>query len=249
MEKYSTQELCDKLKVTYGTFKAHKQKYLERLRLAYEVHEVTENGKTYYHLKPLSNLYTILNCDIGKKDIDIIESILKVLMEGKVVPVQEELAKAIGVPRGTFKSYMNFLKKHDIIKEPVIERVVLLDDKGNKKSEYDKKLVSFVYYDLKQDGTRTMLPNQETVHKIHGMLWKDIFDNNDLVHKVNKNINYQPLMSVLRRKVWEDMNSMFGMNNGDRTEVPIINRHIKRQLEEYFDPQDDDALFDECTFV
>ncbi|MFJ5760722.1 hypothetical protein ACIQAA_16655 [Neobacillus sp. NPDC093182] len=241
MEKYSIQELCDKLKVTYGTFKAHKQKYLERLRLAYVIHEATKNGKTYYYLKPLNNLYTILNCDIGKKDIDIIESILRVIMEGKVVPVQEELAKAIGVPRGTFKSYINFLKKHDIIKEPVIERVVLLDDNGKIKSEYDKKIVSYVYYDLKENGTRTMLPNQESVHKIYGMLWKNIFDNHDLVHKVQKNINYQPLMSVLRRKVWEDMNSTFGMNNGDRAEVPIINRHIKRQLEDYFNQQDNVA--------
>jgi hypothetical protein len=229
------------LKVTYGSFKAHKQKYLEKLRLAYEVHEVTENGKAYYYLKPLNNLYTILNCDIGKKDINIIESILKVIMEGKVVPVQEELAKAIGVPRGTFKSYMNFLKKHEIIKEPFVE-IIEVYENGKKVHEYPKKHATYIYYDLKKDGIREMLPNQETVHKIHGMLWKNIFDNHELVNKVKKNSDYQPLMSVVRRKVWEEMNNMFGMYNGDRTEVPIIKYDIKKQLQHYFNQQDSVAF-------
>lgn len=235
MEKYSTQELCEQiLKITKASFKAHKQKYLAKLKLAYDVREEKIGGADYYYITPKNNFYNILQCDMGKKDIDIVEKILKVLIEGDVIPVQEELAKAVNVPRGTLKNYMQALKKRGIIMEPDIQIIVSIDENSKVIAEYEKKIVSHVYYDLKHDGTRMKLPNQDAAHRIHGLLWKDIFDNKDYLHKIKKNLNYQPLLSVLRREVWNDINSTFGLDNGGRVAEPIINPEIKQRLKEYF---------------
>ncbi|MDF2015553.1 hypothetical protein [Priestia megaterium] len=236
MGKYSTKELCEQvLKIKYDTFTVHKQRYLNKLRLAYEVYETTENGMIYYYLKPLNNLYTILNCDIGKRDIDIIANILKVIMKGDIVPVRAEIAKATNVPEGTVKSYINFLKKHEIIMGPEIEEFVVINgETGEIVREYKKKKTAYVYYDIKQDGSREKLLGQNLIHNKHGALWKEKFENQDYLHLVIRNLNYQPLISVVRKDVWNEMNNTFGLNKGARVEMLIINSEIREQLNEYF---------------
>ncbi|MCM3479257.1 hypothetical protein [Caldibacillus thermoamylovorans] len=235
MEKYSTKELCEQvLKIKYDTFTAHKKKYLDKLRLAYEVHIKKENGTDYYYLVPKNNLYNILGCDIGKRDINIIESILKVIMEGNVVPVRDEIGKAINVPAGTVRGYINFLKKHEIIAKPKIEEFVVVNQDGEIVREYKKKKVAYVYYDIQADGSRVKLPQQNMIHNKHGNLWKEKYDNQDYLHLVIRNLNYQPLASVLRKDVWEEINSTFGLNKGARIEMLFINSDIRQQLQEYF---------------
>ncbi|KQU22071.1 hypothetical protein ASG61_24010 [Bacillus sp. Leaf75] len=236
MEKYSTKELCEQvLKIKYDTFTVHKQRYLNKLRLAYEVHETTENGTIYYYLKPLNNLYNILNCDIGKRDINKMESILKVIMKGDVVPVRAEIAKATNVPEGTVKSYINFLKKHEIIVGPEIEDFILINGDGEIVREYQKKKAAYVYYDIKQDGSREKLPHQHIIHNKHGVLWKEKYDNQDYLHLVIRNTNYRPLVSVIRKDVWNEMNNTFGLNKGARVEMLLINSEVREQLNQYFE--------------
>ncbi|MEM5598736.1 hypothetical protein AAHB53_24955 [Niallia circulans] len=78
------------------------------------------------------------------------------------------------------------------------------------------------------------LPQQNIIHNKHGNLWKEKYDNQDYLHLVIRNLNYQPLASVLRKDVWEEINSTFGLNKGARIEMLFINSDIRQQLEEYF---------------
>jgi hypothetical protein len=236
MEKYSTKELCELvLKIKYDTFTAHKKRYLDKLARAYEVRVERENGTDYYYLVPKNNLYTILDCDTGKRDINVIESILKVLMEGKVVPVRDEIAKAINVPAGTVRSNINFLKKQEIILGPEYEHLVVINaETAEIVKEYKKKKAAYVYYDIKEDGSRTKLKNQGLVHRKHNDLWREKNENHDYLHLVVRNLNYRPLVAVLRQDVWQELNDTFNLNKGARVPILFIKSEIREQLTEYF---------------
>ena len=89
---------------------------------------------------------------IGKRDINIIARILKVIMQGDIVPVRAEIAKATNVPEGTVKSYIKFLKKHEIFIGPEIEEFVVTNrETGEIVKDYKKKKAAYVYYDIKAE--------------------------------------------------------------------------------------------------
>ncbi|MEH7668965.1 hypothetical protein V7419_19780 [Bacillus sp. JJ689] len=238
MEKFTLRELWERFFTTvkYESFIAHRNsKYMEKLRLAYEVLEVKESGTIYVYLTPKNNFYNILGIDIGKRDINIFEKIFKLLLEGQVIPVQVEIAKALNIPRGTLKGYIQFLRKHEFIMESIIENFMIVSENGEIVKEYSKKKAHYVYYDIKEDGTREKLPNQNILHQKHGQLWRDKFDNENYLYVAMKNTQYKPLISVIRKNVWEEMNHTFGLNKGTRTEMLIINPEIMKQIEEYFE--------------
>ncbi|QIZ09370.1 hypothetical protein HFZ78_23935 [Priestia megaterium] len=242
MEKYTTKKLCEQvLKIKYDSFTAHKKKYLDKLRLAYEVHVTEEKGITYYYLNPKNNLFNILNCDIGKRDINIIENILKVLIERKIIPVQDEIGKTINVPRGTVKSYMTFLRNKNIIVEPEKEHFITINVDGVVVNEWDEKKVAYVYYDIANDGTRIKLTNQSQVNRKYRELWRNAYQNKDYLHLVRRRANYRPLMAVIQEDIWEEVNQTFGLNNANRVAIPIINHEIITQLIDYFNQQDNVA--------
>ncbi|MBT2581759.1 hypothetical protein [Planococcus sp. ISL-109] len=239
MEKYSTQELCDSvLFITTATFKRHKQKYLEELKVNYFVTEEKIGGKNFFTLEPKNTLVHILDCKVGKKDVDLIARILEVLLDDKVIPISDEIGKALNVPSGTINGYISFFYARNILVEPVSVKEQEIDmETGEIMNEYNRVQGAHVYYDIKSDDTRVLLDkkSQVQVDNLFRSAWKEyhVTTINPLKKRAPK-ANFQPLYTTFSNIVWKRINETFGFRHCWRVPKPIINPEIKQQLQEYF---------------
>lgn len=239
MVKYSTQELCDNvLFITTATFKRHKQKYLEELKVNYYVTEEKIGGKNFFSLEPKNTLVHILNCKVGKKDVDLMGRILKVLLEDKVIPIPSEIGKALNVPSGTISGYITFFNANNIFVKPISVKEQEIDmETGEILSEYYRTQGTFVYYDIQSDDCRVLLDkkSQIQVDNLFRSAWKEyhVTTINPLKKRAPK-ANFQPLYITFSNIVWKRINETFGFQHCWRVPKPIINPEIKQQLQEYF---------------
>ncbi|RDZ11507.1 hypothetical protein C3744_20820 [Priestia megaterium] len=244
-EKLSTKELCARFSIGPSAFKRKQQREAALKRKVEPTHhyrEVKEGKSNFYYIKPKGGLISILNCSIGKRDIDVIETILKVIIQRKHVPVQPVYAKLAGVTQSAISGYVTFLKENNIIIPPVTIPQYVLDEKektGEILSKRERKEGNRIYYDITADGSYKLL-DEDTQAQIHDMYTKNWgFEYATQVYPLQQEygIKGQDIKGVIGnidRLIWQKINKTFGLNNGKRITEPEINPDIAKELTEYF---------------
>lgn len=238
--KYTTKELCELiLKINPKYFKgARKQAALKKLRLMYDVIEEKDGRTNYFTLTPKNGLLNILQCKIGNKDINVIEMILKSIMDNEIVPIQSEFARITGLAQSTVSGYITFLQKNEIIIPPATETIIKRDeDTGYEISRYEKKMGTYIYYETK-NGSVIKLDEktQEMAHNMYGKSWAVEYAKviNPLLQNGIQEKRLQNLKGLIKRNVWLEIEKACGLNKCNRIMKPIISLEIRQQLKEYF---------------
>lgn len=244
-EKLSTKELCVRFSIGPSAFKRKQQREAALKRKVEPTHHydaVKEGRSNFYYVKPKGGLINILNCNIGKKDIDVIETILKVIIQRKHVPVQPVYAQLTGITQSAISGYVTFLKENNIIVPPVTQTQYVLDEKektGEILSKRERKEGHRIYYDITADGSYKLLDEdtQAQIHDTYTKKWG--FEYATQVYPLQQEyaIKGQDLKGVLGnidRLIWQKINKTFGLNNGKRIVETEINSDIVEELIEYF---------------
>jgi len=242
-EKLLTGEICARFNIGPTAFKRKKQREAaldRKVRLSHHVREVKEGISNFYYIKPKGGLIGILNCNIGKRDINVIETILKVILEGKHVPVQPVYAKLSGVVQSTISGYVAFLEENEIIiPPPTYTERVLDNETAEVLSKRERKEGRNIYYDITADGSYRLLDNetQKAIHDMYKKYWGYEYATQVEPLQQKYAIHGKDLQGVLGnidRLIWQKINKSFGLHDGRRKMQPVINPEIREQLIEYF---------------
>ncbi|PAK47601.1 hypothetical protein [Priestia megaterium] len=244
-EKLPTKELCVRFNIGPSAFKRKQQREAalkRKVEPTHHYHEVKEGRENFYYIKPKDGLISILNCSIGKRDINVIETILKVIIRRKHVPVQPVYAQLTGITQSAISGYVTFLEENNIIIPPVTIPQYVLDEKeetGEIYSYRERKEGHRIYYDITADGSHILL-DEDTQAQIHDMYTKNWgFEYATQVYPLQQEyrIKGQDLKGVIGnidRLIWHKINKTFGLDNGQRIMEPEINPDIAKELTEYF---------------
>lgn len=267
--EYLAAELCELHfnGIDDKTFRRNKKHYIALLeakgfsvtegkRGRYITYILTPKEKTEQQ-KAKDEFLEIINCEIGKHDIELLKFLLKTIMEKKVVPVQDEFVN-LGLHeniitaenRSKVKNYLTFLKENKIIVEPLETPVwiynegVLPDydpETGEIFPTYYKKHVRYVYYDYGKDGR---VANREKLsdltQKVFHEAFKRIFAEEYQIHIIPLKKSKMPkafiseAVTKLQRKTMRELGQDYGIHACERVEEPIISWKVKFRLEEYF---------------
>ncbi|MEN3780471.1 hypothetical protein [Priestia megaterium] len=244
-EKLSTKELCARFSLGPSAFKRKQQREAalkRKVEPTHHYHEVKEGRENFYYIKPKGGLISILDCNIGKRDIEVIKTILKVIIERKHVPVQPVYANLAGVTQSAISGYITFLKEHDIIVPPVTQTEYVLDEKektGEILSKREKKEGHWIYYDITADNSYNLLDEstQAQIHDMYTKNWGFEYATQVVPLQQEYGIKGQDLKGVIGnidRLIWQKINKTFGLNNGKRIMEPEINPDVVKELTEHF---------------
>lgn len=240
--KHTTKEFCGAFNIGASSFKHKDRKAaaLEKVRLSHEVIVEKDGRSTFYYTKPKNGLLNILNCDIGNKDIAVIESILKIIIDGDIVPVQSEYARITGIGQSTISNtYMTFLKTHEILVPPATDIVLVVHNETREiLSKQERKIGTYIYYDITPDGAYVML-NKDIQTMADAMYKKQWAIEGAIIARTQQKyaIQGQDMKGFqvnVDEVIWSRMNRAFKLHNGQRIIKPIINPTIKPKLNEYF---------------
>lgn len=240
--KYSTKELCEKkLKgISTRTFSNQPDKHLEVLRENYHVRIEKVGNAKFYYLTPKNTLANILNCNIGKRDINVIESILKIILKDEVVPVQPEYARVTGIAQSSISGYVNFLHKNNIlIEHEIVKKPIYNQETGEILGEYEQKVGEHIYYDIQSDDTvyyRFPKEVQEKLHKTYQRSWAVELNKRVVPLQQNGTTQGQIMKVVgkIKRDIWCQINNGMKLTKWNRVMKPRINPDMEQQLRDYF---------------
>ena len=274
-KEYIATELCEHEfgGIKEPTFRRNKSKYMNDLEEKYHVSLGKRKRFTTYILDPKEmtaeekadeEFLSILGCDIGGKDTELMKFILKSILERKIVPVHDEItyhANLSGImkKRGTVGNYIAFLRENGVIEEPVqipvwVDNPVMKRDgtemylkrkydpeTGEVFPTYHKRIVNHIYFDYATDGiaayrNRVSKNIHEAIEMAFNNLWPDVLENKiyPLYKQHHKHEYIEAERMKLRAGLIREIGNAFGMNYCVRIEEPIINHAIKQQLKEYF---------------
>ncbi|MFK9119103.1 hypothetical protein ACJEBK_19775 [Peribacillus frigoritolerans] len=240
-DKHSTKVFCEAFNIGASSFKHKKRRQaaLDKVRLSHDVIEEKIGRENFFYTKSKGGLINILNCNIGNKDMNVIETILKIILEEKIVPVQAEYARVTGKSQSTISDHINFLKKNNIILPAPTETVIVSSkETGEILSKYEKKIGDYVYYDITPNGSYVKLDegNQVFANNMYKKLWTmEYFQIGRMQQKYSiYESDLKGFKTNVNKLVWVKMNEEFNLHNGQRKIIPNINPEVKQQLIEYF---------------
>ncbi|MCU7711126.1 hypothetical protein OK414_03680 [Priestia sp. JV24] len=266
-KEYTVAQLCEhELNGIDGkTFRRNKAKYVSDLEEKYHV-EILGKRNQIFVLTPKKKslkqfedetFLKILNCDIGKRDIQLLKLILKSLLEKKVVPTHEELAK-LGRQAGikniksktTVTNYFKFMRDNKIILPPLETPVWVYDENvipdydeetGEIYPTYYRKHVNRIYFDYAEKNVgshrkRLSKDSQNAIDKAYKLLYNEKHQRVIIPMvkaKVNKAV-IKKKRELLQEKVLQEVGKAYGLNYCVVIEEPIINFGMVNELKELF---------------
>lgn len=267
--EYLAAELCTEFfnGIDEKTFRRNKKKYIADLEKTFHVTEAKRGRFTIYILEPKECIRTpeqieddefleIINCDIGKLNIELLKFILKAILEKKIVPGHNEIAHhangaGIKTSQTAVTNYMKFFRDNNVIVEPIKipvwdndPRIKRVFDKetGEIYPTYYKKIVKRIYFDFADNDVafhRLRLPKltQNALEMAFNNLWPEVLEEKiiPLYAMGHDEEHIKKERSKAQKNLIRKIGKAFGINYCVRMDEPIINPEVKRKLKEYFD--------------
>lgn len=240
-QKHTTKELCEAFNIGVSAFKhkAKKEAAFNKIRRTHELIIEKSGRSNFYYTKEKQGFLNLLNCDIGDKNPEIFKNILNIIIEGKIVPVQNEFARVSGVSQSTISDYIKFMKTQNILVAPIkATSVVIHNETGEILSEDERNIGTHICYDIRPDGTYEMLSieTQKAVDTMYKKEWAIAGSKMAVIQQkyAIQGADMKRFKINTELAVWSKVNKTFNLNDGQRKMPPIINPNIVFQLKEYF---------------